>query len=167
LLRLSEKSDQASTSVDPEFAWGWFQYHASQRLTSFNFFLIIVGLLLVGYAQAVDHSWNGFGVALGLLGALVSAGFLALDVRNDELVQCGLTALEKLDGSAKLIEERTSRSHLPAACGTGKLGRGFYGVAGKPWAEPLLGHRFVLRCVISAVGVGFVAAAAWAFCGFP
>lgn len=167
MLRLSEKSGQASDGVDPDFAWGWFQYHASQRLTSFNFFLIIVGLLLVGYAQAVDHSWNGFGVALGLLGALVSAGFLALDVRNDELVQCGLAALKGHDGRAGLIKENTERSNLSAAFGPGRLGRGFYGVVVAARAESLLGHRFVLRCVISAVGVGFVVAAAWAFCGFP
>jgi hypothetical protein len=162
-----EEDGPPSDGVDPDFAWSWFQYHASQRLTSFNFFLIIVGLLLVGYAQAVDHSWNGFGVALGLLGALVAAGFLALDVRNDELVQCGLVALGKLDGRASLIAENTGRVNLPAAFGTGRLGSGLYGITVKAGAEPLLGHRFVLRGVISVVGFGFVAAAVWACCGFP
>lgn len=156
----------SNSSVDPDFAWNWFQYHASQRLTSFNFFLVIVGLLLVGYAQAVDHSWNGFGAALGLLGALVAASFLALDVRNDELVQCGLAALARGEGSAGLIAENTARQNLPKAFGSGWLGRGLYACAEKMKAVPLLGHRFLLRSVITAVGLGFVGAAVWALLGF-
>jgi hypothetical protein len=165
-MAASEQGGQESSGVDSDFAWSWFQYHASQRLTSFNFFLIIVGLLLVGYAQAVDHSWNGFGVALGLLGALVAAGFLALDVRNDELVLCGLAALRELDGSEVLINENTEHLNLPAAFGEGRLGKNLYVLVVKAGAEPLLGHRFVLRFVISIVGAGFVVAAAWALCSF-
>lgn len=157
----------SNSSVDPDFAWNWFQYHASQRLTSFNFFLVIVGLLLVGYAQAIDHSWNGFGVALGLLGTLVAAGFLALDVRNDELIQCGLVALAEGDGSARLIAENTERVNLSKAFGRGKVGKRLYVCTEKTDAVSLLGHRFLLRCVISAVGIGFVGASVWAFLGFP
>lgn len=139
----SQKSGTTSPDVDADFAWNWFQYHASQRLTSFNFFLVIVGLLLVGYAQAVGHSWDGFGVALGMLGALVAAGFLALDVRNDELVQCGLVALEELDGSTRLIRENKRRCQLPAAFGEGRLGSGLYGGIKRTKLVPLVGHRFV------------------------
>lgn len=81
-----EEKNTNLARIEFDYAWGWFQYHAAQRLTSFNFFLIIVGFVLVGFAQAIDKQWDAFGVGLGLLGVVVAAGFLALDIRNAELV---------------------------------------------------------------------------------
>lgn len=162
----SQSDIRSSETTDPEFAWSWFQYHASQRLTSFNFFLIIVGLLLVGYAQAIDHSWNGFGAALWLLGALVAACFLALDIRNDELVQYGLVALEDIKSSAKLIRENKDRARFKQACGEGRVGVRVHKGIEKRRARGLLVYRVLLRSVISVVGAGFLVAAIWAACGF-
>src|SRR5262245_47647381 len=84
--------------LELDYAWNWFQDSASQRLTTFNFFLVIVGLLLVAYAQAVSHDWCVFGITIGVIGAIVALGFLILDVRNEVLVnrgRCALTMLEK------------------------------------------------------------------------
>lgn len=158
--------------IEFDYAWGWFQYHASQRLTAFNFFLIIIGLLLVGYAQAIGHDWSGFGFGLGLLGALVAAGFLALDVRNEELVARGLRALEVLEEEMRveLSDCDLERKTLSQAFGKGKFGRWFGrrvdGSVGKDRSW-LFRHRFWLRCIIAAVGAGFVFGAAWAGCGYP
>jgi hypothetical protein len=170
--RVLEDSSQKGRSAEFEaqFAWNWFQYHAGQRLTSFNFFLIIVGLLLVGYAHAVEQEWRGFGIAIGLLGAIVAAGFLALDIRNDELVQCGLFALEELENeeaNVKIIAPNKERKYLEAACGRGSLGEKLYKRIDHPVAKRMLMHSFLLRFVIAAVSLGYVSAAIWAAAGFP
>ncbi len=58
------------------YAWNWFSYHAGQRLSAFNFFLVIVGVLTVGFGQAISDRWIGPGAAIGGLGAAVSVGFI-------------------------------------------------------------------------------------------
>jgi hypothetical protein len=159
--------EDARERIEFDYAWGWFQYHASQRLTAFNFFLIIVGLLLVGFAQAVGNHWSLFGAALGSLGSVVAAGFLALDVRNQELVTCGVVALQKLEltmGIA-LTDREEKREHLE-----GSFGRGWVGRKIGPWGmrhAPLFKHRVWLRLVIAVVGLFFLAGAGWAAWGYP
>jgi hypothetical protein len=166
---VAEETSGESRRVEFDYAWGWFQYHAAQRLTAFNFFLIISGLLLVAYGQAIDHRWNAFGLGLGLLGALVAAGFFALDVRNEELVNRGKRALSALeaDMGVELSGHTGERKHLEDAFGGGRFGRRLYawtGGAGRKW---LFTHRFWLRCVIGSVGLGFAAGAIWAIAGYP
>ena len=44
--------DEEENSIDEKaqnYAWNWFEYHAGQRLTSFNYFLILIGVVVVGY----------------------------------------------------------------------------------------------------------------------
>jgi hypothetical protein len=147
-----------------DYAWGWFQHHASQRLTAFNFFLVIVGLLLVGYAQAIDHTWTAFGVGIGILGALVAAGFLALDVRNFELVIRGRDALEELElgMTIRLSRCEENREKLGEALGQGPMSRWL--AAGKARRKTFT-HRFWLRLIIATVGLGFAVGAVLAACG--
>ena len=38
-----------------KFAWEWFTYHADQRLKAFNFFLVILGILVVAYGAAMKE----------------------------------------------------------------------------------------------------------------
>jgi hypothetical protein len=137
---MSPEADEKAR-IEFDYAWGWFQYHASQRLTAFNFFLVIVGFLLVGYSQAILNHWDAFGIGLGVIGLCISVGFFALDIRNRELVDLGKEAL-------KLLEPTTGESLLKDA-------------------RPLVSHRFWLRSIIAVIGVGFVAAAIWAGCGYP
>jgi hypothetical protein len=138
---MSPDQDQ-KTRIEFDYAWGWFQYHAAQRLTAFNFFLIIVGLLLVGYAQAIDHHWSPFGIGIGLLGMLVSMGFFALDMRNEELVDRGLDGLRTLELGLGVSFTKRPRSKL-------------------------LRHRLWLRLIIGAVGFFFFLGGAWAVVGYP
>ncbi len=62
------------------------------------------------------------------------------------------------------------RKTLSQAFGKGKFGRWFGrrvdGSVGKDRSW-LFRHRFWLRCIIAAVGAGFVFGAAWAGCGYP
>lgn len=160
------------TRIEFDYAWGWFQYHAAQRLTSFNFFLIITGLLLVAFAQAIDHDWTGFGFGIGLLGTIVAAGFLALDVRNEELVNRGRHALGEVEGRMRiaLADLDEAREYLCEALGERRLGNRVHrwvaasnGGRDRSW---LFKHRFWLRCVIGSVGFGFAVGAIWALFGY-
>ncbi len=151
-----------------DYAWGWFQYHASQRLTAFNFFLVIVGFLLVGYAQAVDHRWQAFGIALGAFGAVVALAFLALDVRNEELVLRGEDALHKMEASMwiSLTDPTSTRSMLPKAIIFCKTPGGFSMWAARR-AAFFVRHKFWLRLITFFAAVGFALAAGWAICDYP
>jgi hypothetical protein len=154
--------------IELDYAWGWFQYHASQRLTAFNFFLVIVGFLLVGYAQAVDHHWQTFGIGLGAFGALVALGFLVLDVRNEELVLRGQDALKGLEATmwVSLTDPDGERPKLPRAITWGRRpGRLSERVA--PKAAFFVRHKFWLRLITFLAGIGFALAAAWAICDYP
>jgi hypothetical protein len=159
--------DDDKIRIEFDYAWGWFQYHAAQRLTAFNFFLVIVGFLLVGFAQAIDHDWSCFGFGIGLLGLLVAVGFLALDVRNDELVIRGENALRAVERriDVRLADRDRDRPELEKAFGKGRLGKWL-----APWwsGRPgLFTHRLWLRSIIAGVGFFFLAGAVWAFLDYP
>lgn len=87
-----------------KYAWNWFDFHAKQRMTTFYFFLVILGAL--GYAYIQLHgrecipSWICF--SIGLSGAIVSFAFLMLEVRNTILVDDGREALDILEKGAPL-----------------------------------------------------------------
>jgi hypothetical protein len=98
--------DPVKTQPTLVYAWSWFGYHAQQRLTAFNYFLVVAGLLTSGYVTCYNSHLYSLQIVIGIIGALISIGFLALDVRNEELVNDGRDALRKLEhalGMAKGI----------------------------------------------------------------
>jgi hypothetical protein len=105
LQKLIERDASDSiTTFDPQktptimtYAWNWFSYHANQRLTAFHYFLIIVGFLVAGYITCVEKKLYALQVVLGFVGVLISVAFLALDARNEQLVDDGRDALRKLE----------------------------------------------------------------------
>ena len=172
-------SEDKKLELELDYATGWFQYTASQRLTTFNFFLIVVGLLLVAYAQAIDHEWSGFGVSIALIGVIVSVGFLAIDVRNEVLVQKGLGALGQLEGNLNiaLADRSLDSKYLRRVLRESVIGYPvaclIYGSLRRQrlrWLRKLEGffkYRFWFRCVITAVGVISCVGLFWAHDGFP
>jgi len=144
------------------YAWSWFQYHAQQRLTAFNFLLIVVGVVAVAYSQAVEKGWDGVGVAVGALGALIATGFLMLDVRNEELVDCGRAALERLELQLGVCPSHEAGQRVQLAQ-TGWIGTfAVASVRRTGW----ISHSRWLRIIEGAVALAFVVAAAWAATGF-
>ena len=78
------------------YAWEWFKYHAGQRISMFNYFLVAVGIL----ASAFMASWKlepWMAQGIGILGMVWSIAFLLLDVRNRQLVHMGEDVLEHLE----------------------------------------------------------------------
>jgi hypothetical protein len=126
-----------------DYAWNWFQYHASQRFAAFNFFLILVGALTIAYGNAFTHHSRTLGTAIALLGALIAVGFSAIDVRNDQLVDCGRTELKDVEPKLgiSITENATKRRH------------------------GLVAHRVWFRLMQMGFAVVSLAAAIWAAIG--
>ena len=153
-----------------DYAWNWFQYHASQRLTGFNFFLVLTGFLLVAYGQAVANDWRPVGVAVGLMGALVGIGFYALDVRNTEIVNGGCLALERIETflEVKVASQSENRTNLRDALGgCGPSGKVKHWLVGKKAGQNFFSHRWWLRLIPAVVGGIFLLGAVWAGFSFP
>jgi hypothetical protein len=70
-------------------AWDYFQLHASQRLTTFNFYIIISSVITTGLFGSFQGNYRilGVGMILGLLLVLFSFVFWKLDGRNRELIK--------------------------------------------------------------------------------
>ena len=145
-------------------------------MTTFNFFLVIVGLLLVAYGQAVEHGWRLFGSCLGFVGTVVSVGFLVIDVRNEVFVNRGIDALEELekDIGVAIGERGAPSAGLSEALGNGRIARLAVGWIDGPddlgkrkKRANVFKYRFWFRRVIILVGGAFAAGLLWAVLGFP
>jgi len=90
-----------------DHAWNYFELHAQQRMSVFNFYVAIAGLIAAGIATALQEPKLYFlGVALGALLALASFVFWKLDQRVSFLLKRSETSLSELE--ERLIVERTA-----------------------------------------------------------
>ncbi|TGD70642.1 hypothetical protein E4634_20920 [Mangrovimicrobium sediminis] len=80
-----------------DYAWNWFEYHATQRLVAFRYFLIFLGILSIALNNALQASNINFAQILCAVGAFISIAFLMLEVRNEELVNVGRDALIEIE----------------------------------------------------------------------
>jgi len=90
--------DPQQEQVFRSYAWSYFSFHADQRMKTFNFFLIVAGLLANGIVTLLkdgNNPWltTPFGLALMFLCFL----FWRLDRRNHTLVRNGEGAIKYLD----------------------------------------------------------------------
>lgn len=83
-----------------EYAWSYFDFHASQRTTMFNFFMLFAGLALTAWATLMDKDLNAYVLAalIAIVGMFISLIFVALERRNEELVHIAEAVLESLEG---------------------------------------------------------------------
>jgi hypothetical protein len=104
-----------STEKAREHAWRYFDLHAQQRITVFNYFIIFAGLILAGLASTLQRGeYAVFGVLFGVLLALLSFVFWQLDRRAAFLVkhaECALEELERaLPAEAQLFRKEPTAS---------------------------------------------------------
>jgi hypothetical protein len=90
-------SNQLTPKDKLDYAWKWFEYHASQRLVAYNFLLVLMGALSVAYYTAFRDKEYLYALVAGLFGAFVSCAFLNIDRRNEQLVERGRAALRELE----------------------------------------------------------------------
>ena len=84
------------------YAWDYFQFHATQRLSTFNFFVVLSVLLMSAAMTTFQEKFflpcaGGF---LGLILATLSFVFWKMDQRNQQLLKNGTEALMHLDRTA-------------------------------------------------------------------
>ena len=111
---MQEPQDRAgshSVNTEFEYAWRWFELHARQRVSMFNFFFLSVGALASAYGILLREQLYGESAVVAGIGVFVSVVSCLLDVRNHSLVKMGEEALqvverEHLSGYTILTEEK-------------------------------------------------------------
>jgi hypothetical protein len=113
--------DEKSTFDDAEqaalsHAWDYFAFHAQQRETVFNFFLILVGASIAAYAGTLGKSEAVyFHLMIGFLISISSLLFWRLDKRNARLVKLAEEPLKNLESRLADRTEISSMNILGAA----------------------------------------------------
>ncbi|MFV3384669.1 hypothetical protein ACNFCJ_04300 [Pseudomonas sp. NY15364] len=82
-----------------EHAWRYFELHAQQRMTVFNFYLAISGLIAAGIGICLQQG-VGFSALISMLGvalSLVSFLFWKLDQRVTEMIKKSEVALRVIE----------------------------------------------------------------------
>ena len=86
-------------SDERKYVWNYFQLHATQRMTTFNFYVVIASLLttaLAGtFANGFVHPW--LGVPLGVALAVISFVFWKLDQRVSFLIKHAESSLIEIE----------------------------------------------------------------------
>jgi hypothetical protein len=143
-----------------EYAWRWFAFHARQRVSMFNFFLIGVGILANAYVLLMIQNIRGVAGSLAIIATLMCAVFVLLDRRNHQLVHLGEEILRQLEKNA-LFQSRITPTTQQEYAELGPLER-----------EQRLGptpfylkHWFLMEGFQTMVGIAFAAAAIYAFLG--
>ena len=147
--------DEHTTSAQMkfEYAWRYFAYHAKQRVTMFNFFLVGSGIIGNAYGLLLRGESHLQAGGIALIGFLVCAVFLMLDVRNHQLVRLGEDALRRVEQDYLLSSEQAKSDHeLPE-----------YAIMSR---EPKVGepsrwfkHGTLIRLLEGAAACGFFVAA--------
>lgn len=78
-----------------EHAWKWFEYHATQRMTTIRFYLIIAGAIATGVGYLWSSHYYSFATVLSTFGIVASISFRRLDLRVSHLVKLGEAALKQ------------------------------------------------------------------------
>jgi len=95
----SGDSDANLSRERRDYAWKWFDYHAKQRVSMFNFFLIASGLLATAYVNTLckGEELLGVAIAISILGTVIALVFVFLDCRNARLVYLAEDVLRRLE----------------------------------------------------------------------
>jgi len=94
-------------------AWAYFELHANQRVTVFNYFVVFSGILATGLAASIQATPRLaiVGIALGLLLSLLSYLFWQLDRRTSFLIKHAEDAIKaKEPAGARLMTEEVDKT---------------------------------------------------------
>ncbi len=101
-----------------EYAWNYFQFHASQRMSTFNFFVVFCALLTAGLAGTIGRNSHNhlLGVLLGVSLMTVSFVFWKLDQRVRFLIKHAEAALKKIERAWKESPDKVESDCLLLFC---------------------------------------------------
>lgn len=115
-----------------EHAWRYFELHAQQRMTVFNFFLAISGLVAAGVGVGIQQG-EAFNILVSLLGCflmLISFIFWKLDQRVSAMIKQAEAALCYLEGQSlysevAIFSKEIAETQKRSICGIWTYGRCF------------------------------------------
>ena len=99
---VGQYEDSNLNQIRFEYAWRYFEMHAKQRITMFNFFLLGSGVLANAYGLLLREELHLQAGAVAAVGFLVCVISFMLDVRNHQLVRLGENALRRVEGDIML-----------------------------------------------------------------
>lgn len=143
-------SDSEKTNISNHI-WKYFEIHASQRLTVFNFFSAFSGLIAAGIGAVAPASkdYSAVGVALGAMLIVISFIFWKLDQRAAFLIKHAEEALKRLEADTQA--EFGLFSSEPTRHGEARAARSWIT---KPWS---FGESFRgLFVLMAGAGAGAV-----------
>ena len=82
-----------------KYAWDYFQLHAAQRMTVFNFFIVVATVVTTGLFTTLHERTHLQGILLGILLAFISFVFWKLDTRTQFLIRNSENVLKELEES--------------------------------------------------------------------
>jgi amino acid permease len=121
---MRENLDIDTKTLALYYAWDHFAYHAQQRQTVFNFFLLLIGGCVAAYSSTIGENggeYNYFRSFLGAVLVLASLVFWRLDQRNARLVKISEEALKELE--ARMAKDINVPSIRLMANGQKKISR--------------------------------------------
>jgi hypothetical protein len=98
----NEMRERNSLKEQKEYAWNYFQLHAGQRMTTFNFFIVISALLTTALVNSINEEECGHlscivGVAISISLCVVAFVFCKLDRRVSFLIKHAEKALKSFE----------------------------------------------------------------------
>jgi len=73
-------------SIQFDYGWKYFDFHAKQRTTMFNFFILFAGMLANAYVLLLNKDFFLLSLLTAIFGMFISFTFIFIDRRNEELV---------------------------------------------------------------------------------
>lgn len=130
------------------YAWSVWEFHARQRLSMFNYFLLIIGILINGYLIALkDGGLHGLLPALCLLGLIQCLVFAMIDWRNREMLYF---ADDLLQESEKKLYTSAPNEHA------GPMVRRVTEETNRPFRYSKM--KYWIRLTYGVIALGFLAA---------
>jgi hypothetical protein len=80
-------SNEAANAL--AYGFKWFEYHANQRITTFNYYLAVYSGLAAAYGFLLKEKILAGSMLVSLLMLLMSILFWQLDIRNRQLIDIG------------------------------------------------------------------------------
>lgn len=106
----------------------------------------------------MENGWQELGILAAFFGVLISVGFWLLEIRNEELVNCGRHALDQIEKLTMLTirKDDEERNYLDKSLGP--VSKVIKKILGRKLFRGLLRHRVWLRLIFAFIGIAFVGA---------
>jgi hypothetical protein len=81
--------DKAVHEIALEYGFKWFEFHAQQRISTFNFYLLVMSGLVAAASFSLKEKIPAGSIVTSLMMLGASVLFWQLDVRNRQLIKIG------------------------------------------------------------------------------